>query len=67
VGDLAEVNARMRLGITVKDRRYFLRTFRNCFVGDEACLWLKRNLDLRSKTEAVVIGKEMMAKYVGFV
>lgn len=36
----SELARRMRDGVEIRDRRYGLRTFRQCFVGSEGCAWL---------------------------
>lgn len=53
VGRLAE---EFKAGIAIRDRRYLLRTFKRCFVGEEAVAWLQTTGWARSVEEAVALG-----------
>ena len=44
-------------GVRVKDRTYFFKVFRKCFVGTEAVVWLRTTYNLRSEEEAVAVGR----------
>lgn len=43
-------------GVDIKDRIYRARTYRMCFVGQEAVDWLVKALRLDSREEAVLLG-----------
>ena len=46
-------------GIEIKDRRYKLKTYPQCFIGSEAVEWLSKKLDI-SAEEAVQIGQRLI-------
>lgn len=46
-------------GIKIKNRNYKLKTYRKCFVGNEAVEWLRENLDL-STEQAVRLGQRLI-------
>lgn len=49
-----------RGGLDIRDRIYWLRTYRNCFIGREAVDWMVRQLGMQ-RSDAVVVGKRMLA------
>jgi hypothetical protein len=49
-------------GLKIKRRRYRVRTYPNCFVGREAVDWMVKNLNLRTRQEAVAIGEILMQR-----
>lgn len=48
-------------GVDVQNRRYRLRTFANCFLGNEAVDWLMVHAGCSSRKEAVALGSKMQA------
>lgn len=50
-------------GIEIKDRRYRLRTFSNCFVGNEAINWLMQ-YQKATREEAIRIGQILVEKSI---
>ena len=50
-------------GLVIKTRRYQLKLYQRCFVGNEAVDWLTKNLKI-SRTEAVAIGQKLIDKKV---
>ena len=46
-------------GVTVQDRRYILRVFPKCFLGNEAVSWLVENTRL-TRAEALSLGQRML-------
>lgn len=52
-------------GLSIKNRRYHLRSYRSCFVGCEAVDWLLRqeSLELASRKEAVKLGNRMLRNH----
>ncbi len=48
-------------GIEIKDRRYLLKIYPNCFVGSEAVAWLMRTQGI-NKSDAICIGQIMMKR-----
>jgi len=59
VGEVDEVFARFRAGVTLRNRRYWNRVYPSCFVGHEAIGWLKSELGI-STEEAIDMGNTMM-------
>jgi hypothetical protein len=54
-------------GVKIKDRRYRLRTYSQCFVGSEAVDWI-RDRFLISRAEAIQLGQRLMdAKHIHHV
>jgi len=44
-------------GIVFKNKKYHLKTYKSCFQGNEAVLWMRDRLGLISSQEAVIIGQ----------
>lgn len=59
--DLQEIVAKMRNigGIQIQDRRYKLKIYPKCFVGNEAVKWMKLKLNL-STEQAVRLGQRLI-------
>ena len=59
--NIKQVTAQMRSekGITIKDRRYRLISYPNCFIGSEAVDWMRKNLNL-SGEQAVRLGQRLI-------
>jgi hypothetical protein len=53
-------------GIAVKDRKYHLKTYRQCFVGKDAVNWFLTNAStfVKSKEEAISLGNKLMSMNV---
>lgn len=47
-------------GFKVRDRRYRLKTYKNCFVGREAVTWLVEKGIAHDRTDAVYIGQDLL-------
>ncbi|KAL6042214.1 vacuolar membrane-associated protein iml1 [Balamuthia mandrillaris] len=48
-------------GVELKNRRYFFKTYNNCFLGSEAVTWLVDNVPLlESREQAVQFGQMLM-------
>ena len=60
---LANICNQMRLSeeLEIKDRRWRLRIFEKCFVGEEAVTWLCNRLQI-SRWEAIEIGQKCLEK-----
>jgi potassium-dependent mechanosensitive channel len=60
---LVQLVSRMRgdRGVPLSDRRYWFRTYRDCFVGREAVDWMTMELDL-SRDEAIDLGQLLVEK-----
>lgn len=43
-------------GLEIKNRKYRLRTFENCFVGKDAVDWMKKQFGLHTE-DAVALGQ----------
>jgi serine/threonine protein kinase len=61
--DIEELVAEMAspsTGVTIKDRKWRLKTYPKCFVGSEAVDWLMEKLKLSDRVDAVSVGQEIM-------
>jgi hypothetical protein len=48
-------------GVQIKNRRYFLKTYENCFIGKELVTWIVKNISrIKSREDAVSLGEELM-------
>jgi len=47
-------------GVEVKDRKYHLKTYPQCFVGSEAVDWLVKHASLKHRLSAVNLGQQLM-------
>ena len=54
--DYARLREEFKREVEVKNRKYMLRTYKNCFVGAKAVLWLISSGWARNSAEAVEIG-----------
>lgn len=57
--DLVALAESMRAGVEVRDRRYLLRTYRECFVGSDACRWLVEQGHVQNRADAQTLGNLM--------
>jgi len=48
-------------GLPVKDRKQMLKTYPNCFIGQEAVDWMLRNLPIRDRDDAVTLGQRLLS------
>jgi len=60
VDDLLPLLSDGESGVELKDRKYHLRKFTNCFVGSEATTWIAEYLNT-TRAKAVEIGQRMVA------
>ena len=60
---LAEIAESFRANITVKDRRWNLKTYKQCFVGMHAVDYLVMSKIATSRDDAVKIGRDMMHSF----
>ena len=64
--DLDEIKRKMlseSKGVKIKDRKWFFRTYPQCFVGEEAVDWLLKNIpSVSSRDHAVAIGNQMLRR-----
>lgn len=51
-------------GIEIKDRKYHLRKYEECFLGNEAVDWMMKNLNLKTRDDAVNLGQLMVSRGV---
>jgi hypothetical protein len=61
---LDNIFKRFKNEIAVKDRVYHMRTYKQCFVGSAAVDWLLFNTNALDREEALVLGQEMVNRYV---
>lgn len=49
-------------GIEIKNRKYKLKTYKSCFIGEEAVTWLVEHGFAENRKEAVTLGNLMLEK-----
>lgn len=54
--DLDELVARFKKNVSIKDRRYRLTTYKDCFVGSEAVQWLVTSGTAQTRQDAINLG-----------
>ena len=59
---LTDIATQFRAGVELKDRKYHLTTYQNCFVGREAVNFLINNGLANSRKEAVLLGQSIMTE-----
>lgn len=57
--ELENLAAEFRVNVIVKDRRYRLTTYRECFIGAEAVDWLMASRRANTREDAVRIGQAL--------
>lgn len=50
----------MHLGLDIKDRRYRVKIYKSCFVGNQCVAWLIENKIAENEQKAVEIGNQLM-------
>jgi Protein kinase domain/Domain found in Dishevelled, Egl-10, and Pleckstrin (DEP) len=58
--DLASLMRDPLTGVRIKDRRWRLRTFKQCFVGSAAVDWMLKHLRVRTRAEAVTLCQRLL-------
>jgi len=59
--NLNDLASAMKAGVEVKERKYRLKSYPNCFIGQEAVDWMLVNLPIRDREEAVQLGNKLLA------
>ncbi|MGM0557770.1 MAG: FAD-containing oxidoreductase [Myxococcota bacterium] len=54
--ELDQLAAQMREKVEVRDRKYHLKTYEDCFVGTEAVDWLVSSGIARDRSQAILVG-----------
>lgn len=54
--DIVELASKFKKNVTIKDRRWRLQTYKNCFVGSEAVQWLVTSGTANTRADAVKLG-----------
>lgn len=54
--DLQDLVDRFKKNVPIKDRRYRLQTYKNCFVGSEAVQWLVTSGTAQTRADAINLG-----------
>ena len=65
--DLVQLAARMqdpKTGVSIKDRRYLMRVYKRCFIGQEGVTWLVNHLGLSSREEGVRVGQLLLQSFL---
>jgi hypothetical protein len=60
---LDEIAESFRKGVELKDRKYFLTTYKQCFIGSEAVDFLVQSGAAESREDAVMLGNALSAEY----
>ncbi|ETO16905.1 MscS Mechanosensitive ion channel [Reticulomyxa filosa] len=63
--ELGHVLQLMRRGLEVKNRKWWLHTYPNCWIGSEAVKWMlshKDELEISNEAEALALGNLLMKK-----
>lgn len=58
-----ELIAAFRKGVEVKDRKYHLKSYPQCFIGTEAVDWLVNSHWANTRDEAEAMGNRLVKKY----
>ncbi|KAK9834527.1 hypothetical protein WJX74_003723 [Apatococcus lobatus] len=59
-GDLLNLAEDMKASLNIRDRKHHFRTYRQCFVGEEAVSWMLQRKIAIDAEHAVRIGNDMM-------
>lgn len=59
---LDEIAAQFRTGVEIKDRKYRLSTYKQCFIGREAVDFIVRDGLASTREEAVQLGQSIMSE-----
>merc|ERR1711860_323747 len=59
--ELEELTAKLRANLDIKDRKYLMTTYPQCFIGNEAVTFMVENDISSSRESAVELGKLLMA------
>eukprot|EP00958_Prasinococcus_capsulatus_P015433 scaffold1643_cov390-Prasinococcus_capsulatus_cf.AAC.12 len=62
VSDWLELASQLRTGVETKDREYRLRTYKDCFLGSDAVMWLLKNTEARTVRHAIHLGNKLIAQ-----
>ena len=54
--------AEMKNDIEIKDRRYNFKTYKKCFLGNEAVDWLLQSTAANTRVEALFVGQLMVSR-----
>lgn len=54
--DVTQLASQFKTHVTIKDRRYRLQTYKQCFVGSEAVQWLVTSGTAETREDAVKLG-----------
>ena len=57
-----QLASRLRAGVTVKDRDYYLKTYKECFLGCAAVAWLLKNSEAKTLQQAIHLGNQMISQ-----
>eukprot|EP01080_Neovahlkampfia_damariscottae_P001044 gene1044-10563_t len=50
-----------KLGVVIKNRRYYLKTYESCFIGSEMVSWIIENVPrIKTRDDAVLFGQEIL-------
>ena len=63
--NIEEIFVQFKESVEIKDRTYRMRTFKKCFIGSEAVDWILYHTSALTRSEAVVLGREMVGRYRG--
>lgn len=62
--DFAKLVSEFKDGVSIKDRKYHMKTYKSCFIGKEAVTWLINSGWANTREEAIELGNLLQSKYV---
>lgn len=65
--NIEEISRKMKhpqSGLKIKNRKWMLKKFPNCFVAEQAVTWISYHLDIPNREEATKIGLKMQEKNI---
>ncbi|ETO10217.1 hypothetical protein RFI_27161, partial [Reticulomyxa filosa] len=64
--EIEQLIQKMRQGLEVKNRKWWLRMYRNCWIGSDAVKWMldnKQELHIENEDEALALGNMLLEKH----
>ena len=61
---LCRLRDKLKQGLVIKDRKWMLKTYRNCFVGQECVKFLIHSNGVSNEKEAVIIGRILVSSNI---
>ena len=61
---LLRLRDKLKGGLSIKDRRWMLKTYRSCFVGQDCVKFLIQSNEATNEREAVILGRMLIAAHI---